>query len=71
MNFMENKTYAHIDNEGNVWNCILWDGVTDLNLDGELVEYNEDNPARIGGKYVDGVFLPPPPPPEPPVDPEV
>lgn len=67
---MGHKTYAHIDNEGTVWNCLVWDGVTDLGLDGELVEYTEDNPAHIGGTYVDGVFLPPPPP-EPEPDPEV
>lgn len=55
---METKTYAHVDYEGTVWNCIVWDGETDLGLEGELIEYTADNPVYIGGTYKDGGFLP-------------
>lgn len=53
---------AVVGSDGVVVNIVLWDGVTDLGLDDELVEYTEENPAYIGGTYKDGVFLPPPEP---------
>lgn len=63
---MQTKTYAQIDEDGKVVNCILWDGVTTFNLSTQLIEFNDENPAHIGGTYVDGVFLPPPEEPEVP-----
>lgn len=47
---------------GQVVNCIVWDGESPLELEGELVQYTDDNPASIGGTYKDGVFSRPPEP---------
>jgi hypothetical protein len=59
---MDTKTYAVIDSDGQVLNCIVWDGVIPLPFQDQLVEYTEDKPAWVGGTYTDGVFLPPPEP---------
>lgn len=54
--------YAQII-DGVVVNVILWDGETDLGLDGELVNV-DDTPCGPGWTVVDGEFVAPPDPPE-------
>ena len=46
-----------------VKNIIEWDGVSEYNVDGVLVE--ADANAYIGGVYADGAFVARPPEPEP------
>ena len=48
-----------------VQNLVEWDGVSEFNVDGELIEASHD--AWIGGSYTDGAFVPRPvePAPEP------
>ena len=46
-----------------VQNLVEWDGVSEFNVDGELIEASHD--AWIGGAYTDGAFVPRPPEPEP------
>jgi hypothetical protein len=48
-----------------VQNLVQWDGVSEFNVDGELIEASHD--AWIGGAYTDGAFVPRPvePSPEP------
>jgi len=46
-----------------VQNLVEWDGVSEFNVDGELIEASHD--AWIGGAYTDGAFVPRPPDPEP------
>jgi hypothetical protein len=46
-----------------VQNLVQWDGVSEFNVDGELIEASHD--AWIGGSYTDGAFVPRPPEPEP------
>jgi DNA-binding NarL/FixJ family response regulator len=48
-----------------VQNLVQWDGVSEFNVDGELIEASND--AWIGGSYTDGAFVPRPvePAPEP------
>lgn len=48
-----------------VQNLVQWDGVSEFNVDGELIEASHD--AWIGGAYTDGAFVPRPvePAPEP------
>lgn len=48
-----------------VQNLVEWDGVSEFNVDGELIEASHD--AWIGGAYTDGAFVPRPvePAPEP------
>jgi len=46
-----------------VQNLVQWDGVSEFNVDGELIEASHD--AWIGGAYTDGAFVPRPPEPEP------
>ena len=46
-----------------VQNLVEWDGVSEFNVDGELIEASHD--AWIGGSYTDGAFVPRPPEPEP------
>jgi len=53
--------YAHIIN-GNVVNVIVWDGQTDLGLEGELV--NVDNTPCGPGWTYDGTTFTAPPEPE-------
>ncbi len=45
---MDTKTYAVIDSDGQVLNCIVWDGVIPLPFQDQLVEYTEDKPAWLG-----------------------
>jgi hypothetical protein len=49
--------------DGVVQNLVEWDGVSEFNVDGELIEASHD--AWIGGAYTDGAFVPRPPDPEP------
>ena len=46
-----------------VKNIIEWDGVSEFNVDGELIQ--ADANAYIGGVYADGAFVARPPEPEP------
>ncbi len=46
-----------------VQNLVQWDGVSEFNVDGELIEANHN--AWIGGAYTDGAFVPRPPEPAP------
>ena len=48
-----------------VQNLVEWDGVSEFNVDGELIEASHD--AWVGGAYTDGAFVPRPvePAPEP------
>ena len=48
-----------------VQNLVQWDGVSEFNVDGELIEASHD--AWIGGAYTDSAFVPRPvePAPEP------
>ena len=46
-----------------VQNLVQWDGVSEFNVDGELIEASHD--AWIGGAYTDGAFVPRPPEPAP------
>ena len=48
-----------------VQNLVEWDGVSEFNVDGKLIEASHD--AWIGGAYTDGAFVPRPvePAPEP------
>ena len=48
-----------------VQNLVEWDGVSEFNVYGELIEASHD--AWIGGAYTDGAFVPRPvePAPEP------
>jgi hypothetical protein len=39
-----------------VQNLVEWDGVSEFNVDGELIEASHD--AWIGGSYTDGAFVP-------------
>lgn len=48
--------YAQII-ETEVVNVIIWDGKTEFDLDGELIETET---ANVGWSYVDETFLPPP-----------
>jgi len=59
--------YAII-NSGIVENIVEWDGVSEFNVDGVLVE--ADANAYIGGVYADGSFVARPPEPEPEKTPE-
>jgi hypothetical protein len=54
--------YAIVKNNV-VQNLVEWDGVSEFNVDGELIEASHD--AWIGGAYTDGAFVPRPPEPEP------
>lgn len=54
--------YAHIV-DGNVVNVILWDGETNLGLDGELVNV-DDVPCGPGWTYDGTTFTAPPTPEE-------
>lgn len=54
--------YAQII-DGTVVNVIVWDGETDLGLDGELVNV-DDTPCGPGWTVVDGEFVAPPEPEE-------
>jgi len=56
--------YAIVKNNV-VQNLVEWDGVSEFNVDGELIEASHD--AWIGGAYTDGAFVPRPvePAPEP------
>ena len=51
--------------DGIVQNLIQWDGASEFNVDGQLIEATHD--AWIGGAYTDGAFVPRPvePAPEP------
>ena len=53
---------------GIVENIVEWDGTSDYNVDGVLVE--ADANAYIGGVYTDGAFVARPPEPEPEPTPE-
>lgn len=46
-----------------VQNLVEWDGVSEFNVDGELIEANHD--AWIGGAYTNGSFAPRPVEPKP------
>ena len=46
-----------------VQNLVQWDGASEFNVDGELIEASHD--AWIGGAYTDGAFVPRPPEPAP------
>ena len=59
--------YAII-NSGVVDNIVEWDGSSEYNVDGVLVE--ADANAYIGGVYADGAFVARPPEPEPEKTPE-
>ena len=59
--------YAII-NSGIVENIVEWDGTSEYNVEGVLVE--ADSNAWIGGAYTDGAFVPRPPEPEPELTPE-
>lgn len=54
--------YAIVKNNV-VQNLVQWDGVSEFNVDGELIEASHD--AWIGGAYTDGAFVPRPPEPAP------
>jgi hypothetical protein len=60
------KNYAVIKNNI-VENVIVWDGIVEFSIDGELVEITESNPASIGFLYQDGQFIDPNPIVEEPV----
>jgi len=49
--------------DGIVQNLVQWDGVSEFNVDGELIEASHD--AWIGGAYTDGTFVPRPVEPAP------
>ncbi len=53
--------YAII-NSGIVKNIVEWDGTSEFNVDGVLVEAGKN--AYIGGVYADGAFVARPPEPE-------
>ena len=53
---------------GIVENIVEWDGTSEYNVDGVLVE--ADANAYIGGVYTDGAFVARPPEPEPEKTPE-
>lgn len=53
---------------GIVKNIIEWDGTSEYNVDGVLVE--ADANAYIGGVYADSAFVARPPSPEPELTPE-
>ena len=55
--------YAQVIN-GTVHNVIVWDGETELALEGDLVALG-DQPAGIGWTYDGATFTAPPPPEEP------
>ena len=55
---MELKSYALVNEDNVVVNTILWDGEVELGLEGQLIEFTEENPAYIGGLFSDGQFLP-------------
>ena len=57
-----------IVNSGVVDNIIEWDGVSEYNVEGILIE--ADANAWIGGVYADGAFVARPPSPEPELTPE-
>lgn len=57
-----------IVNSGVVRNIIEWDGSSEYDVDGVLVE--ADANAWIGGVYADGAFVARPPSPEPEPTPE-
>ena len=57
-----------IINNGIVDNIIEWDGSSEFNAEGVLVE--ADANAYIGGVYSDGAFVARPPEPEPELTPE-
>lgn len=50
--------YAIILN-GEVVNVALWDGVTDWQPEGELVQLEDGSPVGPGWTYSDGVFVEP------------
>ena len=52
------KRLAIFDENGIVVNIIVAND--DFFVDG-AIEYTDDNPARVGGDYVDGYFYPPKP----------
>jgi hypothetical protein len=54
--------YAIVKNNV-VQNLVEWDGVSEFNVDGELIEASHD--AWIGGAYTDGAFVPRPEEPAP------
>lgn len=51
------KNMAQVDANGMVLNIIV--ASEDWNVEG-FVEYTDDNPAYIGGSYLNGRFTPPP-----------
>ena len=53
---------------GIVENIVEWDGTSEYNVEGVLVEADEN--AWIGGVYADGAFVARPPEPEPEPTPE-
>jgi hypothetical protein len=53
-----NKRQAQIVNS-QVINVIIWDGDTNLDLEGELIELEEGSPVGVGYTY-DGVSYTPP-----------
>ncbi|EKM5742890.1 tail fiber assembly protein [Enterobacter kobei] len=57
--------YAVVDGNGNIINVILWDGANDYRPRAGTVLVPDDGTADIGGRFIDGVFIPAP---EPPVD---
>lgn len=52
------KRMAQVDANGIVINIIV--AGDDWNVEG-FIEYTDDNPACIGGTYVNGKFIPPKP----------
>jgi len=52
------KTYALVIN-GVVSNLISWDGVSEFNAEGELVEVTNDLWVEIGYLYTGGLFSKP------------
>ena len=49
------NTYAQVK-DNKVLSIIMWDGVSEISIDGELVIANAD--TYIGGAYEDGKFTP-------------
>jgi hypothetical protein len=69
--FAAAANYAIIDQNGNVINVIMWDGISSIALpigQSLITATAAGTTAQIGGRFVNGIFSSPP---APPVDPVV
>lgn len=66
---MEAENYAVVDDDGNIVNVIIWDGVSQWSPpEGCTAVRCGENLCAIGGTYKDGKFTSPPAPELPDVD---